>query len=103
MIRSRGGVAAQLAHRLDPYRARNRPFRVVVEEVVPQMCAVPAAVLGDYRELHERGDASEDADVGQSHGVTYRDRTSLGSSRRRCALTLGTPQYVERARGCIRR
>ena len=53
------------------YRARNRPFRVVVEEVVPQVYAVPAAVLGEHRQLHERGDAPEDADVGQSHGVTY--------------------------------
>ena len=53
------------------YRARNRPFRVVVEEVVPQVYAVPAAVLGEHRQLHERGDAPKDADVGQSHGVTY--------------------------------
>ena len=53
------------------YRACDRPFRVVVEEVVPQVYAVPAAVLGEHRQLRERADAPEDADVGQSHGVTY--------------------------------
>src|SRR5215213_10993670 len=46
------------------YRARNRPFRVVVKEVVPQVYAVPAAVLGEHRQLHQRRDAPEDADVG---------------------------------------
>ena len=47
-------------------------FRVVVEEVVPQVHAVPAAVLGEHRQLHERGDAPEDAEaLGQSHGVKY--------------------------------
>jgi hypothetical protein len=43
----------------------------VVEEVVPDVYAVPAAVLGEHRQLHERAYAPEDADVGQSHGVTY--------------------------------
>ena len=56
------------------YRARNRPSRVVVEEVVPHVYAVPAALLGEHRQLHQRGNAPEDAHVGQSHGVTYRHR-----------------------------
>jgi hypothetical protein len=43
----------------------------VVEEVIPQVYAVPAAVLGEHRQLHERWDAAEDPDVGQSHSVTY--------------------------------
>ena len=35
------------------YRARNRPFRLVEEEVVPQVYAVPAAVLGEHRQVHQ--------------------------------------------------